>query len=173
MTTIRTSVGVTMLEAPGTICPEQFRDLWSGTTESPGEIQLAMAVLARAIEDLRKFWGAIEGSQSGRRYREAHRWIASNDRKWPFSFLNISEILNISSARIRIRLLEHAPLCSKVSRARGAGRFRRNTLFKSPRQRRKVPSESDSTRKSSVVSAVLPMLPDASFPIAPRAVGEL
>lgn len=171
---MRTSAGVTILEAPGTICPEQFRDLWSGTTESPGEIRLAMAVLARAIEDLRKFWGATEGSQSGRRYREAHRWIASDDRKWPFSFLNVSETLNISSARIRTRLLEHAPLCSKVNRARGAGLFRRNTLWsKSPRRPRKVPLGSDSVKKSPVVPAALPVLPDASIPIAPRAVGEL
>jgi hypothetical protein len=100
----------------GTVSPEQFDDLWNGTAESSGEARLAMAVLVRAIEDLRKFRGGIEGSEAGQLYRQARRWIASNDRHWPYSFVNVSEILNIPSERTRTRLLDHAAPCSRMAR---------------------------------------------------------
>lgn len=132
MTTIaHTASGIAPLEPPGgIISPEQFRDLWSGTTQSVGEMRLAMAVLVLAIEDLRRFRGGAEGSRAQRLYRRAHRWIASNDRQWPYSFMNVSEILNIPSARIRTRLQEHAPLCAKMGRRYGAELFRLKRLVK-------------------------------------------
>ncbi len=120
MATAQTSADITLLEPPDTICPEQFRDLWSRTTELSGEIRLAMAVLAKAIEDLRRFRGGAEGSQEQRLYRQAYRWIASNDRHWPYSFVNVSEILDVSSMRVRTRLLKHVPVCSKLVRRPGA-----------------------------------------------------
>jgi hypothetical protein len=106
------------------ICPEQFHDLWSGTTESPGEVRLAMAVLVRAIEDLRGFRGGAEGSEAQRLYIQAHRWVASDDREWPFSFVNIVESLNISLTRMRTRLEKDVPHCSRASRHYRAQLFR-------------------------------------------------
>ena len=120
MATAHTAADITVLDPPGSICPEQFRDLWSRTTEAPGEIRLAMAVLVRAIEDLRRFRGGAEGSEERRLYRHAYRWITSSDRHWPYSFVNVAEILNVSSMRIRTRLLKHVPVCSKVARRPGA-----------------------------------------------------
>src|SRR5689334_3469000 len=112
MTTALTSVDITTLEPPGVICPAQFRDLWSGTTQSSGEIRLATAVLMRAIEDLCNFRGAAEGSAERQLYSQARRWIVSRDRHWLFSFENVSELLNISSVRIRTHFLEPAPIRS-------------------------------------------------------------
>ena len=106
------------------ICREQFHDLWSRTTESPGEVRLAMAVLVRAIEDLRSFRGSADGSEARQLYSQAHRWVASDDREWPFSFVNIVEILNISLTRMRTRLENDAPHCSRASRHYGAQLFR-------------------------------------------------
>jgi hypothetical protein len=114
-TALLTSADITTLEPPGVICPGQFRDLWSATTHSSGEIRLAMAVLLRAIEDLRRFRGGAEGSAEGRLYRQARQWIVSSDRQWPYSFENVSEIVNISSARLRTRLLEPVPIRSMVA----------------------------------------------------------
>jgi hypothetical protein len=100
----------------GTVSPEQFDDLWNGTAESSGEVRLAMAVLVQAIEDLRKFRGGVEGSDARHLYRQARRWIASNERHWLYSFVNVSEILNIPSERTRTRLLDHAAPCPRVAR---------------------------------------------------------
>jgi hypothetical protein len=75
-----------------------------------------MAVLVRAIEDLCKFRGGIEGSEARQFYRQARRWIASDDRRWPYSFVNVSETLNIPFVRTRARLLAHAALFSRVRR---------------------------------------------------------
>jgi len=127
MVSRRVSAPITLSEAPGMICPEQFHDLWSRTTESPGEVRLAMAVLVRAIEDLRSFRGSAEGSEAQQLYRQAHRWVASNDREWPFSFVNVAEILNISLTRMRTRLENDAPHCSRASRHYGAQLFRGDT----------------------------------------------
>jgi hypothetical protein len=131
MTIAHTLSDVALREPPGgIICPEQFRDLWSRTTESPGEVRLAMAVLVRAIEDLQRFRAGAEGSQAQRLYRHAQRWVASDDRQWPYSFLNVSEVLNVPFARIRTRLLEHAPLCAKMGRRYGAEPIRLKRLLK-------------------------------------------
>jgi hypothetical protein len=129
------SASISLLEPPDTVSPEQFRDLWSGTTESTSEIRLAMAVLVRAIEDLRRFRGGVDGSEMQRLYRHAHRWVASNDRQWPYSFVNVSDILGISSARVRIRLLDDVPLSSRVGRRDGAGPFRRSMSLNKSRRR--------------------------------------
>jgi hypothetical protein len=113
-----------------TICPVQFHDLWSRATESSGESRLAMAVLVQAIGDLRAFRDGAPGSESQRLYRRARRWIASHDRQWPYSFVNVSEILNIPSARVRLRLLGQDLSCSQLGRQYGSGRFRRHRLLK-------------------------------------------
>jgi hypothetical protein len=114
--TAHISTSRTLPEGPGVVSPEQFHDLWSRTTESSGEVRLAMAVLVRAIEDLRKFRGGMEGSDARGLYRQARRWIVSDDRQGPYSFENVSEILNFPLALMRTRLLDHAALCSRIGR---------------------------------------------------------
>ena len=69
----------------------------------PGEVRLALAVLADAVRCLR-------GSQDAwnfppRLFRwEAEQWIESRDRKPHFSFENICSILNLDPNDIRDRI---------------------------------------------------------------------
>ena len=38
-------------------------------------------------------------------YVDARNWITSNDRKWPYSFLNLCDILHLAADAIRAELL--------------------------------------------------------------------
>jgi hypothetical protein len=92
-------------EESGAMCREQFDDLWRGTKKPTGETRLMMAVFMQAIDDLRKFSGGVDGSDAQRFYRRARRWMESNDREQPFSFMNISEALDMPVVRVRAHLL--------------------------------------------------------------------
>ena len=76
------------------------------TREASGETVLAAAVLKLAFEDLQKHRHATEHRRR-RAYREAYVWIASNERRWPFSFLNVCDMLDLSPAALRSKLLSH------------------------------------------------------------------
>jgi len=75
----------------------------SRRTAEPGEVRLALAILADAVRCLR-------GSQDAwnfppRLFRwEAEQWIESRDRKPHFSFENICSILNLDPSDIRDRI---------------------------------------------------------------------
>lgn len=83
--------------------PTQFRDIWNGEDSSP-ERGLAAAVLEGAETDLRKYRYA-RGRSRQRMYWQAYQWVASPDREWPFSFVNICDCLGLSPEAIRARLL--------------------------------------------------------------------
>ena len=56
---------------------------------------LATGVLKQAKQDLRRFRSpttAIEREI----YRDAYRWLMSDDDSWPLSFLNVCELLSLS-----------------------------------------------------------------------------
>jgi len=97
--------------APDTVSPAQFHEMWAGTPDRSAEFKLALAVLEQAIEDLRRHRGA-SAPEPQRLYVQARRWVASNDRRWPYSFLNVCDMLNLSCGRMRTRLLAEtaAPL---------------------------------------------------------------
>jgi hypothetical protein len=84
--------------------PTQFRDLWNGDHRSP-ERALAAAVLEGATEDLLKHRYARSRYRQ-RLYWQAHQWVTSPDREWPFSFTNICESLHLSPDALRARLLQ-------------------------------------------------------------------
>ena len=130
MTGLQTADGGTLLDAPGSVCPEQFRDVWGRSNRSSGEMRLAMAVLVQAIGDLLAFRDGVAGSEAQRLYGHARRWIASDDRQWPYSFINVSEILNLPSVRMRFRLLDRERSRSRSGVQYAGGRFRRHRLTK-------------------------------------------
>jgi len=76
----------------------------SGSREVCPERQLAVAVLSQAADDLRKFRYARRGSGYSL-YADARNWITSNDRKWPYSFLNLCDVLHLAADAIRAELL--------------------------------------------------------------------
>lgn len=84
--------------------PTQFRDLWNGTARSP-ERDLAVAMLDSAAMDLRGYYRYSHLRSRQRVYWQAYQWVASPDREWPFSFVNICETLNLSPDALAGRLL--------------------------------------------------------------------
>ena len=73
----------------GKVCPEQ---------------KLAVAIFSQAADDLRKFRHAQRGAGYAL-YADARNWITSNDRKWPYSFLNLCDVLHLTADAIRTELL--------------------------------------------------------------------
>ena len=73
----------------GKVCPER---------------KLAVAVLSQAANDLQKFRYARRGPGYPL-YADAHKWIASNDRLWPYSFLNLCDALHLAANVIRDELI--------------------------------------------------------------------
>ena len=104
----RELASVRLLDESGAICPEQFEDLWRGTKQPTGETRLMVAVLMQAIDDLRRFSGGVDGSDAQRLYRRTRCWMESNDRGQLYSFVNISEALDVPVVRVRAHFLAEA-----------------------------------------------------------------
>ena len=65
---------------------------------------LAAGILKQAAADLRRFHrgtSAIEREF----YLDAYRWVRSDDCSWPFSFLNVCQLLNLTPETIREEML--------------------------------------------------------------------
>ena len=70
---------------------------------------LAAGVLKQAAHDLRRFRGAIKGF--GRElYVDASSWITANDFSWPYSFVNVCKLLDLSPDVVRAEVLADASL---------------------------------------------------------------
>jgi hypothetical protein len=68
------------------------------------EQKLAAAVFFQAINDLQNF--RHQRRETGRSLGvDAHNWIASNNRSWPYSFLNICNELHLAADVVRAELL--------------------------------------------------------------------
>jgi hypothetical protein len=91
---------------------ERHMDVWgeespateSAAREARAEEVLAAAVLRLAFEDLQKNRDAKEVRRR-RAFREAYVWVKSNERRWPFSFLNVCDMLDLSPEALRAKLL--------------------------------------------------------------------
>jgi hypothetical protein len=70
---------------------------------------LAMGVLRQAVHDLRKFRSATRGVERDL-YLDACSWIMADDFFWPYSFLNVCELLHVSPEAIRAKLLTDVSL---------------------------------------------------------------
>lgn len=107
------------LIAPELTLPVQFRDIWHGPGISSPEMILAVSVLGQAANDLRSFRFARQRRRQ-RLYVEAYGWVASNDRDWPYAFLNLCDALRLSVGRVRAQLLGDAPAAPRAT-SRAAG----------------------------------------------------
>jgi hypothetical protein len=97
--------GIEELCAPDAVSPAQFYEMWSGTADHSAEFKLALAVLEQALNDFEKHRHAHDNARR-RLYCQAQTWVQSNDRRWPYSFVNICDILNIRCDRLRTHILE-------------------------------------------------------------------
>jgi len=71
--------------------------------------ELVSGILEQAAQDLRRFQGATSAVER-EFYRDAYRWVISDDCSWPFSFLNVCQLLNRAPEILRQELLGDASL---------------------------------------------------------------
>jgi hypothetical protein len=93
------------LLAPEPALPAQFHEVWHRTRFITSEKALVLAVMWQAVIDLQKFRFATRRRQQ-RLYMEAYRYVASDDRDWSYSFINLCESLNMSPEPLRAQLLD-------------------------------------------------------------------
>jgi hypothetical protein len=86
---------------------------------------LATGVLKQAAQDLRRFHGATSAIER-ELYLDAYRWVISDDCSWPFSFLNVCQLLNLAPESLRQELLTDASLGLFGYLARRGGRAARS-----------------------------------------------
>src|SRR6267143_5774356 len=65
--------------------------------------ELASGILKQAAQDLRRFHGATTAVER-ELYLDAYSWITSDDCAWPFSFVNICQLLNLAPDVVRLEL---------------------------------------------------------------------
>ena len=70
---------------------------------------LASGILKQAAQDLRRFHGATRAVER-ELYRDAYDWVISDDCSWPFSFLNVCQLLKLVPESLRQDLLDDASL---------------------------------------------------------------
>ena len=70
---------------------------------------LAAGVLKQAARDLRRFHAATKGLKR-ELYLDAYSWIMANDFSWPYSFVNVCELLGVSPDVVRGEVLADASL---------------------------------------------------------------
>ncbi len=69
--------------------------------------ELASGVLKQAVQDLRRFHGATSAIER-ELYLDAYSWLTSDDSSWPFSFLNVCQLLNLTPDIVRQELVADA-----------------------------------------------------------------
>ena len=65
---------------------------------------LAAGILEQATLDLRRFHAATSGLER-EFYLDAYRWVISDDCSWPFSFLNVCQLLDLIPETVREEVL--------------------------------------------------------------------
>lgn len=80
----------------GNVLPVQFHEPAANTPER----RLVLAVLMDAVQT---YWGKMGSSKrkARRLFEEADEYLFSDDKHWPFSFLNICDILEIDAYSVR------------------------------------------------------------------------
>ena len=102
------------------------------------ERNLLLAVLTDAIVRYQALAGVVAVTRR-RELGEAERWLFSNDRRWPYSFVNVCEALEIAPTALRRQLVQW-----RATHAARRGRnSARRSLLKSRRGRGRVAAASD------------------------------
>ena len=58
----------------------------------------------QAAQDLRRFRGATNKNER-ELYLDAYRWLTVDERFWPFSFLNVCQLLNLAQDNVHQELI--------------------------------------------------------------------
>lgn len=98
-------VGEGRLFEPDVMLPAQYFAVLRKAAPQGPEYGLVIAMLQDAIECFQKYRFATD--ENGRElFADAHDWITSDDRKWPFSFENVCGVLNLHPGYLRRGLFE-------------------------------------------------------------------
>jgi len=89
---------------PYVLTPSQFFDSLRPSLYFQPEKMLMLAVLEDAIDRFREFLSAKD-AHGKKANREAVHWIWSDDRDWPFSYMNICDALGFTPDYLRQALL--------------------------------------------------------------------
>jgi hypothetical protein len=85
---------------------------------------LAVGVLKQTAYDLRRYRTATKAADR-ELYLDAHSWVTAYDSSWPYSFMNVCELLDLCPEMVRADLLADASLGPFHYWIRRAGRFSR------------------------------------------------
>ena len=91
---------------PDTMLPSQYFAAMRKRVPQEAEYRLIVAVLEDAIDCFQKHCDA-QDTKTRQLFEDAAQWVASEDRTWPFSFLNICEVLNLDPSYVREGLEQH------------------------------------------------------------------
>ena len=119
--------------------------------DKSGPRALMLAILEDAVRCI-EAGGWHSHVRARRLAAEAETWVRCEHRNWPFSFVNICEVLGFDVDAMRVHLL---------TRRRDAARWRR-TRLRSPIQSRAVPTAYAPAHRGSSQQSSSRMLPDAS-----------
>ena len=72
-------------------------------TSETKQKDLAAGVLKQVAQDMRRFHGATRAIER-ELYLDAYRWVISDDCSWPFSFLNVCQLLDLAPDVVRLEL---------------------------------------------------------------------
>lgn len=111
-------VGEGRLFEPDVMVPAQYFAVLRKTAPQGPEYYLVLAMLQDAIECVQKY--RFSTDPNGRElYTDAHDWIASDDRLWPFSFENVCGILKMDPDYLRAGLFRW---CERQEELRRSGK---------------------------------------------------
>ena len=101
---------------PEPALPAQFHIIWHRSRAISPERALVLAVLWQAVADLQKYRFATRRQQQ-RLYWQAFEWVDSRDHTWPYSFINLCDLLNLNPDSLRKELLTSGPVAAPVAAA--------------------------------------------------------
>lgn len=91
-----------LLSEPDTLVSEQFMRIFVSRQQMP-ERRLFAAVLMEAVADFRDALESTEKREAWA-FQELLAWFSSRDRRWPFSFENLCEQLDLDPGCVRRHL---------------------------------------------------------------------
>jgi hypothetical protein len=93
-------VGDSKLFQPDVLLPAQFFAAMRKRVPKEPEYRLIVAVLEDAIDCFQKY-AFVRDAKGRQLFEDAAEWITSDDRRWPYSFVSICDILGLDPDYIR------------------------------------------------------------------------
>jgi len=116
--------GDTPLFQPDIMLPAQFGPRARRVVLDPSH-RLMVAVFENALDIIQKHYAARDAKLRAL-FDETREWFFSDDREWPYAFLNVCEVLSLNAGYVRFGLQRWLD----AHQANGAGRKRAASAYK-------------------------------------------